>query len=41
MKPIGKIKQAVPRFDKIRIIALHAAKVIGDLRRYTAVDIPE
>jgi hypothetical protein len=40
VKIVGKIKHAFPDTDKIRVVTYHAAKVIRDLGRYAAVDVP-
>jgi hypothetical protein len=40
VKLVGKIKQAVSFRDEIRVIALHAAKVVSKLGRYALVDLP-
>jgi hypothetical protein len=40
VKGVGKLNNAVPRPDILRIAAFHAAQVVGELRRDTPVDLP-
>jgi hypothetical protein len=40
VKLVCKIKYAVSYPDKIGIAALHTAEMVGELRRYAAVDLP-